>query len=132
MAIKEGKCTLTNVQVDTAGTTHTAYVFEMVPVTYILNVFARVKTAFAGVTAPTVSLGISGDTDLLIQSQPINRVGDLKPGFSRDGEGFCAALPGYPQKAEARRTIIATFSSSSGNFSSLTAGEIEFKIVYVE
>jgi hypothetical protein len=95
----------------------------------VLNVAGRVKTAFAGVTAPKVEVGYSSDTDIFCASTPISITGDLIRGSFYE-VNRCARSYDFV-KTEAGRQIIGTFSSSSGNFSSLSAGEVEFVVVYI-
>jgi hypothetical protein len=45
--------------------------------------------------------------------------------------GFCEAMKKERQPSSAQ-AIIATFTSSSTDFSGLTAGEVEFIVVYVD
>ena len=105
---------------------------------YIMWCFGRVKTAFAGVTAPQVSLGVSGDTERYMVSQPISAVNELIAGSPpTDNKAtlgvkrFCAAMDKERITGDAQ-PIIATFSTSSTDFSGLTAGEVEFVIIYVD
>ena len=119
-------------EVTAADTSQAVNVFTTTPNIYILALFARVKTAFAGVTLPEVSLGIAGDTGKYIPKQPINAETDLVVGkMPQAGPDYCAKMLSY-QKTPENIPIIATFSSASGNLSSLSAGEIEFVCVYVE
>jgi hypothetical protein len=117
-------------EINTEDTEHTAYVFERPPHAYPLFMAARVKTAFAGVTVPQVSVGISGDTDKYIKQQHIDQAGDL---LGMTQGTYCDAFKiGYMKTPSDSETIIATFSSSTGNWSDLSAGEIEFLLVYAE
>ena len=118
--------------VDAADTTQTVPLFRIPPEAYIIFCGARVTTAFAGVTLPEVSVGESTDVDSYIKKQPINVTGDLKAGAVAKSIGYCESLGvGGMVKTEATRSVQATFTSSSGNLSSLSAGEIEFVIVYI-
>lgn len=119
------------VEVDAADTSQAVNVFTTTPDIYILGFFARVKTAFAGVTLPEVSLGVTGDVARYIPKQPVNKTGDLVVGHGVDGHGYCKKMQSY-QKTPANIPIIATFTSSAGNLSSLSAGEVEFVMVYAE
>ena len=119
--------------VNAESTSQEVPVFRVKPGGYMIASGARVKTAFAGVTYPTVKLGEGTLTESILKQQPIGKVGDLKPGGATVTPGFCEALnTGGGQKTEATRAIFATFESESGNLSSLSAGEIEFFIVYVD
>lgn len=118
--------------VNIADTTQTVPLFELPPGAYPIAFGGRVKTAFAGVTYPTVKVGEGTILDGFIFKQPINKVGDLKSGFSINAHTFCQAIAGGGQKIEANRSIIGTFESVTGNLSSLSAGEIEFFLVYAD
>ncbi len=99
---------------------------------YFVTMYAQVITAFAGVTSPTVTVGFDVDTDALVKSQPIDQTGKLIIGGSKLGRQlFCDKLnsPGS-QPSFGTKGIYATFSSTAGNLSSLTAGEIEFVVIY--
>jgi len=119
---------------------------------YVIKMFGRVKTAFAGVTKPTVSLGVTGDTSRYMVAQPIGTANELIVGkllksssginksstllpdkYKKDlphSMGFCEAM----EKEKVSSTalpVIATFTSSSATFDP-SAGEVEFVIVYVD
>lgn len=138
-------------QLSVADTTKTFNIFTTTPNIYIMAFFARVKTAFAGVTGPTVKMGTAGSTDAYIAEQSVGVTGDL---MTKDtlanrtwenrnlehpsGEwkqyqnaAVCTAHISH-QSTPANIPMIATFASSAGNLSSLSAGEIEFVCVYVE
>lgn len=129
MEIKIADCSVTKEILDAADTSQTVALFEIPFDAYVLNVMGRVKTAFAGVTSPKVSVGYSSDTDLFCASTPINTVGDLHRGSFYETNR--CARPYDFVKTEAGRQVIATFSSSADNFSSLSAGEVEFVVVYL-
>jgi len=95
---------------------------------YLVAIFARVTTAFTGVTYPTVKLGTSTHTELIIPKQPIDKVGDLitAPRFFK---GFCQVMDS-PGGSTAELALQTTFESVSGNLTSLSAGEIEFVTLY--
>jgi len=118
--------------VSAADTTETIVILLVPPGAYPIAFEARVKTAFAGVTYPTVKVGEGTILNGFIPKQSIDKIGGLKSGFARDSHTFCTSIIGGAQKAETNRTIIATFESTAGNLSSLTAGEIEFVLVYAE
>ena len=133
MEVKAINTTIKGVEnVNAADTTQTVPIFELPPGAFIIAFGGRVKTAFAGVTYPTVKVGEGTILDGLMFKQPINKVGDLKSGFSIEVHTFCQAIAGGGQKVETNRSIIGTFESSAGNLSSLTAGEIEFFLVYAD
>jgi len=141
--------------VNAAATSQTIMTFVTTPNIYILAFFARVKTAFAGVTAPTVKLGTRTTTDAYVAAQSISQIGDLytRSTIAYMPEGMmnlihpagayrgttrshsatvqCRTPISY-QKTPSNVTIVATFASTAGNLSSLTAGEIEFVCVYCE
>jgi hypothetical protein len=103
---------------------------------YVIGIYGRVKTAFAGVTGPYVSLGVTGDTERYMPNQSINVVGELMSGTKIAAKAtgvrnFCARMDKETGKGSAR-DIIATFGLGSGTFAALTAGELEFVIVYVD
>jgi hypothetical protein len=99
--------------------------------------FGRVKTAFAGITKPKVSLGVTGDVDRYMVAQPIDAVNEFvmgPPPSSNDAllghKHFCVKLD--KEKAASTATpIIATFTSDSATFDP-TAGEVEFIVVYID
>lgn len=124
-------------QLSVADTSKTFNIFTTTPNIYIMAFFARVKTAFTGVTGPTVKLGTDKTTDAYIESQGIDHAGDL---LVQHEVAYRSALT-HPigchasishQSTPKNIPILATFGSTSGNLSSLTAGEIEFVCVYVE
>ena len=133
MEVKAMNATIKAVEnVNAAATSQTVTILLVPPGAYLIAFGARVKTAFAGVTYPTVKVGEGTILVGFIPKQPINAIGDLKSGFARDGHTFCTSITGGAQKVEANRIIIATFESTAGNLSALTAGEIEFYLVYAE
>jgi hypothetical protein len=104
---------------------------------YILSIFGRVKTAFAGLTSPEVALGVSGDTDLYMSPQSLDVVNELVSVMATGAgkavtgvRGYCAGL-NKPRIHSTATPIIATFSSSSDTFDP-SAGEVEFVVVYVD
>lgn len=105
---------------------------------YVVAMFGRVKTAFVGLTAPKVSLGVSGDVDRYMVAQPIGAVNELITNNSGalggsavfGAKGFCAAMNKELVSTTAK-PVIATFTSSSATFDP-TSGEVEFVIVYVD
>lgn len=111
------------------STTHTHPLFEIPAKAYVIDVFARVKTAVVGITTPTVKVGTSTQTDLYVIEQPINVTGDLMSSRSRGRIPWCSVPKGY-QNAEAKIQIIATYTSGSEAWSSMSAGEIEFICIY--
>jgi len=119
--------------VQAAATSQAVYIFAMPPNSYVLSMFARVKTAFTGVTGPSVEVGLTGQTTRYIPKQEINAVKDLISGWGVNGMGYCQKqAPDQQIGTTAQRNIIATFRSTSGNLSSLSAGEIEFVVIYAE
>ena len=96
---------------------------------YLIDVLARVTTAFVGVTNPTVKVGTADDSQILVQEQPLSVVGTLKASTSMRHQGFCEALvrPGGSAQNQDYQVVV---ESDSGNLSSLTAGEIEFIVLY--
>jgi hypothetical protein len=105
---------------------------------YVLAKFGRVKTAFTGLTKPKVCLGVSGDTDKYMIAQPVDAINEFimgPPARTNDAilglKDFCVKMD-KEKIAISNRTIIATFTSSSTDFSGLTAGEVEFIVVYVD
>lgn len=92
---------------------------------YLLNIQARVRTAFAGVTGPSVAIGDTTKTDLYILDQAI---GSIRALLSNSG-GQCV----HPELGSNVSTpdIKVTFTSSAGNLSSLTAGKLEVIVLYV-
>lgn len=138
---------------DSSATSYTENVFILPANAYVVAMFGRVKTAFTGLTKPKVSLGVSGDTSRYMVAQPIDIINSFVMGklvksssgirktstflpdkYKRDlphSMGFCEAMK-TERAATSAQPIIATFTSSSSNFGSLTAGEVEFVIVYVD
>lgn len=136
-----------------SDSSYTENVFILPANAYVIAMFGRVRTAFAGLTKPKVSLGVTGDTTRYCVAQPIDAVNEIMIGkiaksssginrspvevpdrWKKDwapSPGFCERMP--KEKIQATATpIIATFTSSSTDFSGLTAGEVEFVIVYVD
>jgi len=106
------------------------WIMAMPPERYPIAYFARVKTAFAGGTKPEVKVGRYPATDDIIKSQRIDAVGDLVHGFG--GPGLCAHLhPDIQPDATAQADIRATFTDT-GTMANLSAGSIEFVVVYAE
>jgi len=116
------------------ATTAVIGLFPIRPNAYPMFLRARVKTAFAGVvTAPTVKVGDETITDLYLRNQPIDKAGDLRSGGMYDATGVCQNMHMSSRKSfTVGAQMNATFTSASGNFGSLTAGEIEFVYGYVE
>ncbi len=105
---------------------------------YVLAFFGRVKTAFVGLTKPLVCLGVTGDTDRYMRAQPVDAVNEFIIGASPKASDPILGVPKWCVKmdkemaASAAKPIIATFTSSSTDFSGKTAGEVEFVVVYVD
>ncbi len=132
MEIKIDQVSITKGELNAADTTQDIPLIGITPHTYILGFFARVRTAFTGVTAPSVTVGLGSGGTELVKSQLISQAGDIITGGSLDNKSFCPRLPPIPiTGVETGKKIVATFTSSSGNFTSLSAGEIEFVTVYV-
>jgi hypothetical protein len=125
------------IQLEPSGSSHTAPVFHLPANAYPVGFYGRVVTAFAGLTHPTVELGILGDTELYIQKHPINKVSELIPGHDTSGggaqakAGYCARLE-HEMISTSAKDIIATFRVGSGSLTTLTAGEVEFVMVYID
>lgn len=135
--LKVDSLTLDYVQINSKGnaaTTAAIGLFPIRPNAYPIFLRARVKTAFTGtVTTPTVKVGDETITDLYMVDQRIDQAGDLIPGFASNAPGGCEKMFMSARKTfTASAQMKATFTSSSGNFGSLTAGEIEFVYGYVE
>lgn len=111
----------------------TKYIFIIPPNVYPLHYLGRVKTAFAGAAKPTIELGDETQTTIHIPKQHIDAVGELISGAvdpSRDG--FCAKLS-HPRQKTSLNQIVATIRVASGALlSTLSAGEVEFILVYAE
>ncbi len=130
MVLKVENCAITKNLLNAADTTQTIPLFEIPSTAYLLWYGGRVKTPFSGVTLPQVKVGYSSDDDQLVPLQRIDIAADLIAGpVNTEHRGFCPRQVD-PVKTEAWRTISAVFSSQSGNFSSLSAGEVEFVVVY--
>lgn len=137
MEVKAMSTTIDYSIVNAADTTQALTVFTTIPNIYILDMFARVKTAFAGITTPTVKLGDEKVSDLFIHDQCIGIIGDL---ITKKEIAYlqphnhpikCSSKIGY-QKIPLNVGMVATFTSQSENWSAATAGEIEFVCVYAE
>jgi hypothetical protein len=109
-------------------TSQTIALFEILPGDYIVSVLGRVKTAVAGVTLPEVRVGFDAGGGTVIKKQPVNKAGDLLSGGTASDRSFCQKIAGGGGSGSAR-TLYAYFTSTATNFSSLTAGEIEFVCV---
>lgn len=135
MEVKAFRKTITAAaNVQAADTSQIVYIFALPPDCYPLAFRARVKTAFAGVTTPSVELGITGRTTHYIPQQPINKVGELLSGAIFSTDNICPKQhsPDVQASGNGQRNVFATFRSASGNLSSLSAGEIDFVVVYAE
>lgn len=139
------------------GTTEESYTENVVilpPNVYIIGVYGRVKTAFAGMTNPKVSVGVAGDTSRYMVAQPIDKVNELMSGkmvknstygirkdatflpdkYKKDlirTKNFCEGMERakiYPSNIP----IIATFTCSDSTLGGATAGEVEFIVIYVD
>ena len=131
MEIKVQSVSITSEVLNAADTTQIVRLFGIPAHSYILHFLGRKRTGFAGVTAPSVIVGYTGGTADIMKSQDLSLAGDLMSGPNQDDKSFCPRLSPMPIKTEASRQIFATFTSSSGNFSALSAGEVEFVVVYV-
>ncbi len=131
MEVKVMTTTFSYDQLSTADTSLAQQVFMTKPNIYIMQLFARVKIAFAGVTNPSVELGRTGHTTMYIPKISIESIGDLSTTLGAGNIAPCKRALSY-QKTPGNIGINATFRSTSGNLSSLSAGEIEFVCVYVE
>jgi len=98
------------------------------PNIYLLDVFVRVNTAFAGtVTVPQAKVGFSNFDDMLVALQSIATAGQLKSG--RSHQVFCQGMASPVAKNQAVRL---TIQNTTGNLSAYTAGELEVVLVYVK
>jgi len=91
----------------------------------ILGLFARVNTAFVGVTTPQISVGFTGSTTMLMPLNHLVTAGELKVGYN---QMFCS---GMSSPSVGSLGVIATVQSAATNLTSLTAGEVEIILVYV-
>lgn len=132
MEIKVASCTVTKEILNAGSTSQTVPLFRIPSDCIIQAVGARVKTAVAGVTRPEVSVGTSSDTTHYIPKQHLGVAGDLIGSSSPVHSGVCNAPGSRFIKTEAQQDIMGTFTSSTGNFSSLSAGEILFYCIYLE
>jgi hypothetical protein len=129
-----------------SDTSKTPRCFHITPAIYPIGFFGRVITAFAGLTRPSVELGITGDTTRYMQKQRIDVAGTLFKGTAgniidakrgNDTEtyggayGFCTRMDQELQATSAYN-IIATLRLGSGSFSGYTAGEVEFVMLYID
>ena len=110
--------------------------FIMQPNVYPVHFLARVKTAFAGATKPTVKLGLSGHTAIYISQQKIDLAGELIPGAGAKIsqyalDGFCTKL-NHPRSEGSLTNVLATFDVPTGDFSALTAGELVLIMIYIK
>lgn len=127
-------CTVT-VRASTA-TSETVTVLTLPANAYLVGAYGRVVTAFAGATGPYVSLGVTGDTARYMPKQNIDTVKELLSGTTttpkvQGNRDFCARMSSEQIKGS-ERNIIATFGLGSGTFAALTAGEVEFVIMYID
>lgn len=132
MELNAVSCIIDKKILNAADTTQTVPLFDFVGTEYIIDIHVRVKTAFAGVTRPEVKVGYPDDLDRFFKLQPINRTGDLISGPHYESDNICKKQSPDHTKTETQKQVIATFSSNSGNFSSLTAGSIEFVVIYAK
>lgn len=132
MELIVSKCIIDKSTVDSAATSHTRPVFSLSGAEYLFKIMARVTTAFAGVTYPEVRIGYADDLERFVPRQAINRVGDLVSGAGSWSDAYCQKQHIDHVKTEVQKTIIATFSSTAGNFSSLSAGTLEVVLLYAK
>ena len=140
-------------RVASTDTSYTVNITILPPNAYVIGLYGRVKTAFAGLSNPKVCVGVAGDTSRYMVAQPINVVNELMTGklvkssggirkdsvvlpdkYKKDlphTKGFCEGMEREKISSDLK-TIIATFTSDSTTFAGLTAGEVEFIIVYVD
>lgn len=140
-------------RVATTETSYTTNITILPPHAYVVDIYGRVTTAFVGLTNPKVSVGVAGDTSRYMVAQPINVVNELMTGklvksaggirkdakslpdkYKRDlphTKGFCEGME-RAKIASDYLPIIATFTSDSTTFAGVTAGEVEFVVVYVD
>ncbi len=123
---------ITKTVLNAGSTSMTIPLFSLSGTEHIFNFSSRVKTAFAGVTYPEVRVGYSDDLERFVARQAINRTGDLITGAIAASSVICPKQHPDHVKTEAFKQIIATFSSTTGNFSSLSAGSIDFVILYAK
>lgn len=104
---------------------------------YIVGVYGRVKTVFAGITGPvTVEVGItSGENDnVWVVSQTLATAAQLylSPYFNYvDAKNwFCTQMGKRDGKYDSTPPTI-TFRSASGNLEDLTAGELEIVVFHL-
>jgi hypothetical protein len=103
---------------------------------YLIGTYGRVKTAFTGVSNAKVALGVAGDTNRYMVAQPIDAINEListSTGSVGSNpilgvKGYCAGM--NKEKIASAKPIIATFTATT--FATLTAGEVEFAIVFVD
>jgi len=122
---------------DTAGTTFTWTITDLfgnnLSASYLVGIFGRVATTFAGVTGPLwMEIGSSDDSDSIMQR--INLLG-----ARNNQQLFCHMPMGYPwliceQNTPAKyqymtSSPIVTITSDSGNLEDLTTGELEIVLV---
>ncbi len=132
MELNAVSCTVTGKTLDAAATSQTIPIFGFAGTEHVFGFSVRVKTAFAGVTYPEVRVGYSDDLERFVPRQAINRVGDLITGAVSYSSAVCQKQHIDHVKTEAFKQIIATFSSIAGNFADLSAGSIEFVVLYAK
>jgi len=132
MELKIASCTVTKEILNAEDTSQTVHLFRIPSDCIPLFIGGRVRTAIAGVTKPKVAVGITGDTARYVPSQRIDRAGDLITGTAGVHKQICMMQGVDYVSTETNRSVLGTFSSSSGNFSSVSAGEILFYCVYLE
>lgn len=100
---------------------------------YVLGIYGRVKTAFAGITGPfTMKIGTSGDDDSIMVAKDLSEVVDFFIQFPVEQWPCLLLEPTHKKHANYDTTSpIITFTSDSGNLEDLTAGEVELVVVHI-
>ena len=93
----------------------------------IKNSLTNVTTAFAGTTAMSIIVGVTGDTNAFIESQAITTAAVALTPTTTAGMNQMGAYPGT--KGQSAVSMVATFTNSvGGSPSGLTAGALDIYV----
>jgi len=96
---------------------------------YVIGMYGRITTAFAGATTMTMKIGTTTSDDIIMKEQSLMVVGNLFPHLIT-GRLNCPASYMFEGKYDYAAPII-TFTSTGVNLSSLTAGEVELVVMHL-
>ena len=97
---------------------------------YVIGMYGRIVTAFAGTpTAVTMKMGLTADDDIVMKEQSLLVKANLFPHLIT-GRVNCPSSYMFEGKFDYSAPYI-TFTSTGGNLSTLTAGEVELVVMHL-